>query len=41
MAPITFALRRRWQQWIRYGNDLLLVNIRTGRVLQVIHYAGW
>ena len=31
----------RWQQWIRYGNDLLLVNIRTGRVLQVIHYAGW
>jgi Ni/Co efflux regulator RcnB len=31
----------RWQQWIRYGNDLLLVNIRTGRVLRVIHYAGW
>jgi Ni/Co efflux regulator RcnB len=31
----------RWQRWIRYGNDLLLVNIRTGRVLQVIHYAGW
>jgi len=31
----------RWQQWIRYGNDLLLVNIRTGRVLQVVHYAGW
>jgi Ni/Co efflux regulator RcnB len=31
----------RWLRWIRYGNDLLLVNIRTGRVLQVIHYAGW
>jgi Ni/Co efflux regulator RcnB len=31
----------RWQQWIRYGNDLLLVNIRTGRVLQVVHYQGW
>jgi Ni/Co efflux regulator RcnB len=39
----TYHLRApsRWQQWIRYGNDLLLVNIRTGRVLQVIHYAGW
>ena len=24
------------KQWIRYGNDLLLVNIRTGRVLQVL-----
>jgi Ni/Co efflux regulator RcnB len=23
------------QRWIRYGNDLLLVNTRTGRVLQV------
>jgi Ni/Co efflux regulator RcnB len=31
----------RWHEWIRYGNDLLLVNIRTGRVLEVIHYAGW
>lgn len=28
-------------QWIRYGNDLLLVNLRTGRVLQVIHYRYW
>jgi Ni/Co efflux regulator RcnB len=39
----TYHLRTpsRWQQWIRYGNDLLLVNIRTGRVLQVTHYAGW
>ena len=24
------------QQWIRYGNDLLLVNVRNGRVLQVV-----
>ena len=31
----------RWLRWIRYGNDLLLVNIRTGRVLQVVHYRGW
>lgn len=31
----------RWLRWIRYGNDLLLVNIRTGRVLDVIHYRYW
>ena len=31
----------RWQRWIRYGDDLLLVNVRTGRVLQVIHYRYW
>ncbi|MDB5720382.1 MAG: hypothetical protein JWP15_1000 [Alphaproteobacteria bacterium] len=24
------------QRWVRYGDDLVLVNIRTGRVLQVI-----
>jgi len=24
------------QQWIRYCNDLLLVNVRNGRVLQVV-----
>jgi Ni/Co efflux regulator RcnB len=24
------------QQWIRYGDDLLLVNVRNGRVLQVL-----
>lgn len=23
-------------RWIRYGDDLLLVNVRTGRVLQVL-----
>ena len=32
---------RRWERWIRYGDDLLLVNIRTGRVLRVIHYRYW
>jgi Ni/Co efflux regulator RcnB len=35
------APHHRWQRWIRYGDDLLLVNVRTGRVLQVIHYNGW
>jgi Ni/Co efflux regulator RcnB len=28
---------RRFQRWIRYGDDLVLVNVRTGRVLQVLH----
>ena len=27
----------RYQQWIRYGDDLLLVNTRTGRVVQAIY----
>lgn len=31
----------RWERWIRYGDDLLLVNLRTGRVLRVIHYRYW
>ena len=31
----------RFQRWIRYGDDLVLVNVRTGRVLQVIHYRYW
>lgn len=30
-----------WERWIRYGDDLLLVNLRTGRVLEVIHYRYW
>jgi Ni/Co efflux regulator RcnB len=33
--------RYRYLRWIRYGDDLLLVNIRTGRVLQVVHYRYW
>jgi Ni/Co efflux regulator RcnB len=28
----------RWLRWIRYGDELLLVNIRTGRVLQVMPF---
>jgi Ni/Co efflux regulator RcnB len=28
----------RWLRWIRYGDELLLVNIRTGRVIQVLPY---
>lgn len=24
------------QRWVRYGNDLLLVNVRSGRVLEVV-----
>ena len=31
----------RWQRWIRYGDDLLLVNVRTGRVLEVIRNRYW
>lgn len=27
----------RFQRWIRYGDDLVLVNTRNGRVIQVIH----
>ena len=30
-----------FQRWIRYGDDLLLVNIRTGRVLQVVRNRYW
>ncbi len=36
--PVQYRLNAggRNQQWIRYGNDLLLVNVRNGRVLQVV-----
>lgn len=36
--PAYYRLRpaARFQQWVRYGDDLLLVNTRNGRVLQVI-----
>jgi len=39
----TYHLRApgRWQRWVRYGDDLLLVNVRTGRVLNVIHNRYW
>ena len=35
------APARYYQRWIRYGDDLLLVNVRTGRVLAVRHYSYW
>jgi Ni/Co efflux regulator RcnB len=31
----------RFERWVRYGNDLLLVDVRNGRVLNVIHYRYW
>lgn len=36
--PGQYRLRpaARNQQWVRYGDDLLLVNVRNGRVLQVL-----
>jgi Ni/Co efflux regulator RcnB len=36
--PNTYGLRPmgRYQRWIRYGNDIVLVNTRTGRVVQVL-----
>jgi Ni/Co efflux regulator RcnB len=39
----TYQLRApgRHQRWVRYGDDLLLVNVRNGRVLQVIHNRYW
>jgi Ni/Co efflux regulator RcnB len=41
--PGRYQLRRsvRNQQWIRYGNDLVLVNVRNGRVLQVVRNRYW
>lgn len=29
------------QRWVRYGDDLLLVNVRNGRVLQVVRNYYW
>jgi len=36
--PHYYGLRptRSHHRWVRYGNDLLLVNVRNGRVLQVL-----
>jgi Ni/Co efflux regulator RcnB len=35
--PVQYRLpdARRYEQWVRYGNDLVLVNVRNGRVIQV------
>lgn len=27
----------RFQRWVRYGDDLVLVNVRNGRVIRVLH----
>ncbi len=37
--PAQYRLPRagRFQRWIRYGDDLLLVNVRTGRVIRVYY----
>ena len=37
--PYRYRLPRAYgaQRWVRYGNDVLLVNTRNGRVLQVIN----
>ena len=29
------------RRWIRYGNDLVLVNLRNGRVIQVVRNRYW
>jgi Ni/Co efflux regulator RcnB len=29
------------RRWIRYGDDLLLVNLRTGRVLRIVPNVFW
>jgi Ni/Co efflux regulator RcnB len=41
--PTRYRLPRaaRNRQWIRYGDDLLLVNVRTGRVIQVVRNRYW
>ena len=31
----------RYQRWVRYGNDVVLVDIRTGRVLRVYNGFFW
>ena len=35
--PYRYHLRpvHGWQRWVRYGNDVVLIDIRTGRVLAV------
>ena len=30
-----------YQRWVRYGNDVVLVNVRTGRVVQVYNGFFW
>lgn len=39
----TYRLHRpgRFQRWIRYGNDVVLINTRNGRVIQVYRDFFW
>ena len=39
----TYRLHRpgRYQRWIRYGNDVVLINTRNGRVIQVYRDFFW
>lgn len=30
-----------WHRWVRYGNDVVLVNVRTGRVIEVHRSFFW
>lgn len=30
-----------WERWVRYGNDVVLVNVRTGRVVTVYNGFFW
>lgn len=38
--PAGLPAARRGQSWVRYGKDLLLVTLRTGRVLRVVPNGG-
>lgn len=38
--PAGLPAAKRGQSWVRYGNDLLLVTLRTGRVLRVVTNRG-
>jgi len=41
--PWHYRLPRTWgaNRWVRYGNDVVLVNVRTGRVLEVHRGFFW
>jgi len=41
--PIRYHLPRAgaWQRWVRYGNDVVLVNVRTGRVITAYNSFFW
>ena len=37
--PYRYHLRpvARWQRWIRYGNDVALIDVRNGRIIDINH----